>query len=232
MQAIILGAGRGQRMQAGSEGLPKVFLAPAGEPLLTRQVRLLKASFPALDAITVVVGFRADRVRELGGPELRYVENADFAATNTAASLFLALRHDQQDAVLLNGDVFFDGVALSRMSQALDGALCEFKPEVDPEEVQVILNDQGQVKRIGKDIGGVAEAVGIYRLSTALIEHYLSCYTMDDRSRYYEDVFNRLIEEATPPLEAVALADGLAMEIDTPQDLLRVQSLVAVRLAA
>jgi choline kinase len=221
MQAIILAAGHGTRLGAAGKGLPKALLSIDGQSLLARQRSLISAAFPEIEAITVVVGFQADAVRQAGGPELRYVLNNAFATTNTATSLYLALGRDDQDALLLNGDVFCDKEAVKRARGLVNGAVCEFKPNVQAEEVQVKIDADGLVSEIGKDLDGCAEAVGIYRLSRHFNCEYLACYSCQDSTRYYEDVFNSMIALGGLGLEATSIGNGWAIEIDTPADLAR-----------
>jgi choline kinase len=163
-------------------------------------------------------------VREATNHELVYVENSRYAETNTAASLYCALQADAREAILLNGDVYFDEAALRRASHTTLGAVCEFKEDVDPEEVQFLLASDGSVRGIGKDIGGAGEAVGIYRLSAAFISYYLRYYTTRDERRYYEDVFDRILRlEDVRNFETLHLDGAVAIEIDTPADLRRVR---------
>jgi choline kinase len=227
MQAIILAAGRGSRLGAAGNGLPKALLSIDGECLLNRQRMLLSTAFTEISVVTVVVGFRASEVQAAGGPELRYVLNDSFNTTNASASLYLALRQDDQDAVLLNGDVFCDLEALRQARCMSDGAVCEFKPAVDSEAVQVLLDENGRVGRIGKDIGGCAEAIGIYRLSRSFSHRYLADYTDRDTNRYFVDVFNSMISTHGLQFEAISLGAGRAIEIDTEADLVRAKMLAA-----
>ena len=224
MQAIILGAGRGIRLGAANPGLPKPLLQIGGEVLLHRQLRLLNQVFPDLDATTVLVGYRADVVRSVGGNGLRYSFNPEFESTNTAFSLKLALETDPQDAILLNGDVFFDSSAIECVRSLCDGAACEFKANVEREEIQVIV-DGAQIREIGKDIGGAAEAVGIYRMSSSFIRSYLNEYRVEDSTAYYEDVFNRILAVGDVGFRAARLQSGCAIEIDTPADLAAAEGL-------
>lgn len=229
MKAVILGAGRGTRLGEHSNGLPKPLLQVGGTMLLDRQANLLRAAFPDLAAITVVVGFRSDVVRTVGGDRFAYVENHDYVTSNTAASLYLALLETTTETVVLNGDVFFDESAIRSLANAGDSAaICEFKSEVEPEEVQVKISPTNGIDRIGKNIGGVAEAVGIYRLSESLVDAYLNTYRHGDRWRYYEDLFDRLLTMGRVRLEPVSLNGGFAIEIDTPDDLARVEGGLAV----
>jgi len=227
VDVIILGAGRGIRLGPSNPGVPKLLLEVGGQTILDKQVAALRR-LSWIGDIHVVVGFRKDYVREKGGPELRYIDNDDFDTTNTAASLQCALAAVGRGAIVLNGDVVFDDGAIACLADVDSGAICEFK-EVDPEEVQVILGDDEKIVRIGKDIGGVAEAVGIYRFGDDLARAYLDEYRAErDARTYYEDVFNRVLDRAAP-FRAVALEDARAMEIDTPADLERAIEMIGAR---
>jgi choline kinase len=202
-----------------------VLLDLDGETLLERNVRQIQAGFPRIERITIVVGFQEAEVRAVGGPDLHYVVNPDYAESNTAHSLALALEERPDDTLLMNGDVLCDQVAVIQSCPLISGAVCEFKEVVDPEEVQVRLDPAGSVVNIGKDIGGVAEAVGIYRFSADWATQYLRTYAPDFKNRYYEDVFNRMLShDPVEPFAAVDLGGGYAVEIDTPADLERAKA--------
>jgi choline kinase len=224
MQAVILGAGRGRRL--GSEGgyLPKPLLELDGRTILERQCSVIRSVFPAISRIAVVVGFGAEQMRAAGGPALTYVVNDAFDATNTAESLRLALAASGEETVLFNGDVLVDEKAVAAIGGQDSAALCELKPDVVDEEVQVLL-DGDRIVGIGKAIGGAGEAVGIYRLSAPLVAGYLDAYGGGDATCYYEDVLSRLLD--THRFVAVPLPTGaVATEIDTPEDLARARALL------
>ena len=226
-QAIILAAGLGTRLGGGNDYLPKTLLRLGGITLLERQVAAIRRVLGLTD-ITVVVGHEADKVREVGGPDLRYVVNEAYRDTNTADSLRRALEFDGTGTLLLNGDVLFSDSALAALDGVESGGLCEYKPHVVDEEVQVHVDaDTGRITRIGKAIAGVAEAVGMYRLGPSLNTAYLAEYRGSDARSYYEDVVNRLLRDGHD-FQAVPLPAGaVATEIDTPEDLERARGLVS-----
>jgi choline kinase len=105
MRAVILAAGRGARLNGhGGEG-PKALVRLGGMTLVERQIRTLRAA--GIRDVTLVVGCEANRVRQQCGRSVRYLENAQFACTNSLYSLWLA-RHELADgAIILNCDVIF-----------------------------------------------------------------------------------------------------------------------------
>jgi len=82
-EAVVLAAGGGRRM-----GRPKALLPLDGEPLLLWHIR----AYASLGLrVTVVIGAEAPRVRAVVPAGVRVVENRDWAATDPAASAWLAL---------------------------------------------------------------------------------------------------------------------------------------------
>ena len=73
--------------------------------LIQRQFSYLRAC--GITQFAVVVGFQADRIRRVCGPEVEYVENPIFAETNSLYSLWLARNLFAGGFVVMNSDVFF-----------------------------------------------------------------------------------------------------------------------------
>jgi len=206
MQAIILAAGIGKRLKDFTEGLPKCLLKIGGKTIMDRQLEALK-DFD----IVLVVGYKADLLKSLY-PKLKYVYNPDFASTNTIHSLGLAL--NGKDTFVLNGDVVFDRRIISLMNKD-NCAAVEYK-NVHPEEIQVELKDKSEIIRIGKNLGGKGEAVGIYRFSGKFCDRLKQQISKMDKNLYYEDAIDKIL-----PLDfhAIDIGDLPAKEIDFKEDL-------------
>lgn len=102
MHVLILGAGKGKRMNA--KDLPKVLYPFAGEPMVAHVVRAVKES-GICDRPTVVIGFLGDKVRAFLGDAVEYVEQKEQLGTGHAVSAAQAALEGRADHVLvLNGD--------------------------------------------------------------------------------------------------------------------------------
>lgn len=102
LSVIIPSAGVGSRLGLG---IPKALLPLSDKTLLEWQVHLL--SEYELE-IVVVVGFRADLVRELAvrkGLSIRLVENLGYEGKGTASSVRIGARECSGDVVILDGDL-------------------------------------------------------------------------------------------------------------------------------
>jgi choline kinase len=227
VQVVILAAGMGTRL---GRPLPKP-LTPLrdGRTILHRQLDTLRAGFgPAAD-ITLVVGHQAELLRR-AAPGAAFVENPDYACTNTSKSLWRALLASKPGGVLwLNGDVVFDPAITGLLAPAVltdESFVCVDTASVADEEVKYTVDGDGFVRELSKTVvGGLGEAIGINYVSAShkpvLIDHLARCAD--------SDYFERGIETAIAadgmrvrPLDISAFA---AVEVDFEEDLARANRL-------
>ena len=105
MRGIILAAGRGSRLNGTAGDKPKCLVEAGGVTLLERQIDALEQA--GIDEIVVVAGCQADRVKRRCGDRVTYVENRQFAETNSLFSLWMARDLLDDGFVVLNCDVLF-----------------------------------------------------------------------------------------------------------------------------
>lgn len=242
--AVLLAAGRGTRLRgaADADG-PKSLVRIHGRTLLERHAAALAAV--GVEHLVLVVGHGRARVEahaaELAarhGLRFTFVENPDYAVTNTVVSQYLARHHLTDGCFCLNGDVLFgEGVLRKLLAADVPAALGIDTGRCGEEEVKAIVH-AGRVVRIGKRIDpelALGEFVGVARydgevgrrfaeaLATAVERH--GC-----RTDYFEVALDAIA--ATAPLYAVPLEDEPVIEIDTPEDLHRATWEIAPRLEA
>jgi L-glutamine-phosphate cytidylyltransferase len=119
MRGVILAAGRGSRLNGAASDSPKCLVEAGGLTLVERQIRALRRA--GIDEITVVVGCQADRVRRACGHGVTYVENTQYARTNSMYSLWMARPLLYEGFVVLNCDVLFHPVLLDDLLTAQHG---------------------------------------------------------------------------------------------------------------
>ena len=103
MQAVILAAGRGERLGRLTRWRPKCLVEVGGRSLLQHQVRALRDL--GIDRIAVVVGHLGELVRAAMASECEFIDNRRYAETNSLYSLWLARNWLDGPFLLLNGDV-------------------------------------------------------------------------------------------------------------------------------
>jgi choline kinase len=174
IQAIILAAGQSVRLRPLTDDKPKCLLPMGPKTILDWQLQSLEAI--GVTNITIVVGYRRDKIEShiaAAYPQLQvtYVENADYATTNTLFSLQKALQNYEGDFYYLNADVVFDEQIIRRLSSLQgEGYLAIDCKQCREEEVKVIV-DGDQIVEIGKHLNpdscygefiGVAKFTGLF----------------------------------------------------------------------
>lgn len=112
MRAMILAAGRGERLRPITANLPKVLVEVAGEALIERHLRMLAAS--GVDTVVINLGWLGEQIVErLGGGDrygLRIIYSPEYdSILETAGGIQRALPMLGEDPFwVVNGDVYTD----------------------------------------------------------------------------------------------------------------------------
>jgi choline kinase len=226
MKAIILAAGKGVRLNGSAGAAPKCLVKVGGLTLIERQIQSLKAS--GIDDIVVVVGFERDRVRQACAQGVRFVENEQFAQTNSLYSLWLTRDFLSDGFVVMNSDVLFHPQILTDLltSKYEDALLVAYREEGEPEfgdEEMKVRVRHGQVVDISKTMNpsdADGENVGIVKFgpsgSKLLIEQMGALVGGGFLSYWAPRAF--LEFALRRPLHAIGTRGYPWIEIDFPDD--------------
>lgn len=162
-RAIILAAGQSLQL----DGVNKVLIRHprTGKSILEHAMKAFSGK-----RITVVVGFRAIQIMELF-PQLDYVINPDWALTNNAMSLGLALT--DEPAYVVSGDILFDRSLIEELDRAAaDLALTENRENRSLTAINCVLDDGNAVQETYQ--GPIRdmrhpEAIGLFKISSAAV---------------------------------------------------------------
>lgn len=219
MKIIILAAGIGSRL---GNPFPKP-LTPlkGGKSIMERQVENLSGNFNEHD-ISVVVGFKKDLIMERF-PDLTYIYNQFFDATNTSKSLLKALqKYRNEDVLWLNGDVIFDAelfTVLNREIEQKNSFVSVNTSRVAEEEVKYTLKD-GHIHELSKQVkDGLGEAVGINFISKEDMPVFIEQLENCDENDYFEKGIEMAIQENDLKVKAVDISNFRCMEVDFKEDL-------------
>jgi choline kinase len=231
VRAIILCAGRGERLRPLTDNRPKCLLEVGGRTILDRCLSALKSA--GLADILIVTGYRAEMVeaeaRRCLPSGTAFVPNPAYGETNTAVSLRIALAASPgRDCVQVNGDVLFDPTLLDDLLGCRGSNLVVVDDMGSPaaEEVKVTARD-GRVVRIGKSLAPSAclgEAIGLNRIGAAaaaeLVRIYEELESRGERNHFFEVGIDRLAEtDGGRHTFGLILTGGRPwIEIDTPED--------------
>lgn len=219
MKIIILAAGIGSRL---GNPFPKP-LTPlkGGKSIMERQVENLSQNFNEHD-ISVVVGFKKDLIMERF-PELTYIYNQYFDATNTSKSLLKALKkYRDEDVLWINGDVIFDAELFSVLNREIEqknSFVSVNTSRVAEEEVKYTLKN-GFIAKLSKQVeNGLGEAVGINFISREDMSVFIQQLENCDDNDYFERGIEMAIEQNDLKIKAVDISDYRCMEVDFKEDL-------------
>ena len=236
MQALILAAGRGDRMGSLTATKPKCMLEVGGRSLIRRQIDALRAH--GVTDLTVVIGFGAEALAEHVGPGIRLVVNPRYAETNSLCSFSLGVQQVGGELLVLNADVLLDPVLLDGLLACPfpDVLLADLGDDLGEEEMKVEVSD-GWLKDIARDLPHGSydgENVGILKFG-------------DAARRELSAIAGRLVEEGHEdamfplatrhllrqrPIRVLATGGQPWIEIDFPDDLERAEREILPRLPA
>ena len=108
MRPIIIGAGRGSRLEHLTEEIPKTLVPVMGRPMLDWVLEALAAAGFSRKDVVFICGYRAEVIRERY-PEFTYVENTDWERNNILLSLICAREHLKDGFVSTYADIVYRG---------------------------------------------------------------------------------------------------------------------------
>lgn len=241
--AVILAAGRGQRMGPAGD-VPKGLLRCGGQPLLAHSLDALSQA--GTGEALIVTGYRADLIeRELGteraGIRLHYLVNPDYETSGSMGSLAAAVpRLAGRDCLLLESDLLYDPRFVQAAAAANDDVIFAADVTGSGDEVFLSAGDDDRLQFLGKSPPAEwrsrchAEFAGISRLSAPLLAAFGERARIwggrTEHDRHYEEVLFELAQEGWPI--RIHHCPGLAWtEVDTSVDFERALRVVWPRLA-
>lgn len=232
MKAVILAAGQGRRLAPMGWDNPKCLLPCRDGTILDNTLQsVLKHG---IHDVAIVVGYRRELVEEAARrhvAEFSFIINQDHATTNTIHSLWLARDHLDDAILFFNGDVWFEPLVLSLLLQQSGSALAVEVKQCGAEEVKVMVDRFGRIAHIGKDLPpekALGEFIGVAKFDRPTCASLVQSLRRYNEGEGRKDLFFEAALDAILERHAMMPAPlgGLgAVEIDTPEDYLRAQSL-------
>ena len=235
-RAVILAAGKGDRLYPLTAETPKCLVEVGGEPMLERALRALAAE--GVTQAVIVVGHLGEVVRErigagFAGLEIEYVEAPDYDTTNNIRSLWDAREYLDEDTLLLEADVVFDRAVVASLlaERGSSAAIAPHQPALSGTVVDC--DADGRITRFalgadqdaGFDPTSAFKTVNLYLLRKELLaEHVLPrlCREIEagHLGEYYESVFRDCVaEDDITDLVGVDVSSSRWYEVDDLRDL-------------
>jgi choline kinase len=237
MRAIILAAGRGQRLQQpGDEPAPKCLLRFDGQTLLERHLQMLKTA--GVDDVVLALGYQHGQIEaELDcldwTPRPRIVLNDrfDLGSVLTVHTADAALR-EGGDVVLMDADVLYDERIMGPLMEGATASrlLIDRDFENGEEPVKLCL-DHGVPVELRKQVAAglaydtIGESVGFFRFDPAMARRFadiVAAYVDSGRANQpHEEAVRDLLLESGRLSDVADVTGAPWIEIDFPDDVRR-----------
>jgi choline kinase len=240
MRAIIIGAGRGQRLMPTTAEAPKCYAEVQGKRLLDWALEAFSEA--GLTDICFIGGYKIEKIRQ-DYPQFQFRHNKEWEKNNILASLMYAEDLMEDGFVCCYSDTLFSGqlvrkalvepgeILLSVDTKWLDRY--QFRSQHPPDDAEKVTVTNNQVTRIHRGIPiteAYGEFTGLAKFSAAgaaeLRKHYHHARSTWAGKPYREAVsFEKaylilLLQEMIEAGVPMAHSDtaGEYMEVDTQQD--------------
>jgi len=233
MQALILAAGVGNRLAAAAGGKPKSYLPLAGETLLTRNLRLLRAA--GVRECVLVTGHQRERfAADFPDAGIRQVFNPFYQTSNVLVSVWCGLPWLREEFIYLHADTVFHPDILQRLATAPSrpALLAADRKQCAEEEMKYKCDAAGCVYEINKTMPpseAHGEFLGLARFSgEALpllrrgVERVLG---RGEFGSFFEAALQEMITAGELAPQIVDTGDLPWREIDFPEDYAAAQTM-------
>ena len=231
--AVILAAGRSERLQSVTGGGSKALVRLGGLALVERSIRTLVAA--GIDRIVVVVGYHAGPVAAVaqraapGRVQTVVAENWEAGNGASLAAAERALDGEPSFLLVTADHVFADG-ALQGIQEAGEAAVLvdEHPPgDVLAEATRVAMDGEGSVQKLGKEVPSPVADCGVFLLGPAVFRASIKAQAQGDAS--LSGALTRLAKDEG--LRAVPLdREAWWHDVDTPRDLSHARRLLRTSL--
>lgn len=236
MQAIILAAGRGERLQPLTNTMPKCMVKVKNKPLIFNTLDNLSQT-GKIDEVIIICGYMADMIQKcIGefyrGMRISYIINDRYETTNNVYSLYLVSDKINTDCILLECDLFYQRDVIDAV---IDGtADCNIL--VSPYNKRtmdgtIVFVENGNARGLlikahqdmDKDYSHAYKTVNIYRFKQAFFNGKLmpaldTYIKTGNVNSYYELVIGSLIYYRNDNIQINMIDEDRWYEIDDLED--------------
>jgi len=241
LKAVVLAAGKGNRLQPITATRPKHLIKLGGKPILELCLDALKAS--GVTEVVVVTHYMGDVIRgffgkgEKLGLKIEYVEQAEMLGTGNAVRVVEPYVDD--DFVLVYGDLLFAPEVVANVVSLFEAenaaAVMAVVPVEKPENYGIVEVAAGQAVKCIVEKPALSDApsnlanAGIYVFSKEIFDKLKQTKASVRGEWELTDSLSLLIDEKKTVLAAEILEDDW-LDVGRPWDLLEANSWVLKRM--
>ena len=230
MNALILAAGMGNRLEDLTQDRPKAMVPVLGKELILYQLDFLRHK--AISDIGIVLGFQAGNfrrflqdhtieVQQFFNP--RYEEGS--ILTVQAAANFI-----EEDTLLMNVDHIYPRHLLDRLLKQIDGitAICDFDRTLVADDMKIKRGPTGQLAQIHKQLTGFDGGyIGMTVIPAKKTSSYKAAIENTIKIHGFNASVEMILQELANLGESISIADcsGIGwLEVDNQEDLAKAET--------
>ncbi|MEK7510772.1 MAG: sugar phosphate nucleotidyltransferase [Patescibacteria group bacterium] len=230
MQAVILASGRGTRMGALTDMVPKPMLRVAGKTLIDHKLDALP---PEIDEVIIVIGYLGEVIREHygdshAGRRIRYVQQIEI--NGTASALWLARPLLSGKFLVLMGDDIYPQEDIERCIATDDWSVLIERTDTMAQGGSMVVSEEGFV--LGIEEGDHRGKPGIMNTNMFVLDERVFAQEPIPKALGSDEYgLPQTVVEASKrfgiPLHAIDATSWI--QITTPEDLERAEKLLRTR---
>ncbi len=222
MKAVILAAGKGERLKGTVEGTPKPMIMYGGKPILQHNIELCKAH--GIEEVYINTHHLASKIKQYFGDgskfgvKIRYSHESELLGTSGALNSFREQLRNENFYVIYGDN--YSAYDLGLLEKVFDPVKCigvvafHHREDVSQSGVGEFDEDGRIVRFLEKPGEGISEShwvnAGIYLLSSRILDYIPLGF-----SDFGRDIFPRLLADGVPLWSVCSSADVKAF--DTPE---------------
>lgn len=200
MKAIIVAAGKGNRLYPLTRDVPKPLLKINEDTILQHQLQNLNKC--GINNVIIVTGYLANKIQEASGLNIKYIYNPDYEITNSLVSLWYARGELNDDIVYLHADVVFAPSILGELlSVREDICLVVEKKRCVAEDMKVmvrgnLITEINKTMNLSKSYGEFIGIAWFSKKGAAVLANILDMIVKEeDLMLWFESAIQRLVDE-------------------------------------
>lgn len=208
MKAILISAGKGERLYPLTKNTPKSLLE-VGNGLTLLETQLHSLSENNIKDIVIIVGYKAEQIEAKikhyqGELNITTVFNPFFDCSNNLISVWMAKHHMDSDFITINGDDMFSPAVIENLLKSNNDItmVIDEKTEYDDDDMKVI-HQNGNIFEVSKKIEkskANGESIGIIKFINKGPKIYTSILDEmvrdpDNRNVFYLKAIQQIIDK-------------------------------------
>lgn len=241
MQAIILAAGMGTRLEEITKKIPKCMVKVKDHTIIERQITQLDKM--NLSRIIIINGYLKNILEtyinslDIKTPII-FIENKIYDSTNNIYSLYLSKDYlKEEDAILLESDLIFSNDTLTNLSKQYSTTAVISKYHNWMDGTTVKINAHNKITHFipkqyiaDENKNKLFKTVNIYKINKEYSNNYLIPFLefflkIFGANEYYEQVFRLISEIKANSMSTVKIDPNDWYEIDNKNDLKNAEKL-------